>query len=144
MRDKIKTSLKTLVRQHKIAIYSGIWCATVLSIIIAANTGNLGWAYQLAQYIPLFDKLGHAVLFGGMSFLTGLALPSTKALKKFGVSVSWKLPLGSNLILLFSVLEELSQLFLTHRNFDLIDLLVNMVAIVLGGALAKHCTGHIA
>lgn len=116
---------------------SVLWFALILGIIIAANTGNLGWAYRLAELIPLFDKFGHALLFGGMSFVTGLALPATNSILNYGVHTRLHLPQGSWFVLLFAVLEECSQLLLVHRNFDVIDLLVNVAAITAGGFVAK-------
>lgn len=116
---------------------SVIWFIAITLIIFNANNGSLKWIYVLADAIPYFDKLGHAFLYGGLSFFCGLSIK--KAL--FAGRV-FAIPLGSVTVLVAAILEECSQLFNPHRTFDLIDLSINIATVVLFGMLAKWCLGQ--
>lgn len=100
-------------------------------VIQAANTGQGARYWSFLDAIPFGDKLGHVILMGTLCLLLNLALRCrTVRIRK------WPVLLGTLLVSLFVVVEELSQLFLQHRTFDLIDLLADAIGIALASWLA--------
>jgi len=95
--------------------------AVMISASVLATTGHFPAA--LFQRSP-FDKVGHLVFYGGLSFL-GVAL--------FGRARRWPFVIG---LLVFATLEELSQRMFPRRTFDLGDLAMNLIGIAIFGAAA--------
>ena len=93
----------------------------MISASVLATTGHFPVA--LFQRSP-FDKVGHLLFYGGLSFL-GVAL--------FGRARRWPFVIG---LLLFATLEELSQRAFPRRTFDLGDLAMNLIGIAVFGAAA--------
>jgi VanZ family protein len=94
-------------------------------IIFSANTGRNNIFFNVVNTIPYGDKLGHFFLFGILTLLLNLAL----RFKRFRL---WKrIPLGTVLVSIFVILEELSQAFFPNRTMDVIDLVADAVGIVI-------------
>jgi VanZ family protein len=91
-------------------------CASVL-----VTTGH--FPVTLIQRSP-FDKVGHLLFYGGLSFL-GVGL--------FGRARRWPFVIG---LLVIATLEELSQRAFPRRTFDLGDLAMNLIGIAVFGAAA--------
>lgn len=100
-------------------------------IFLAGRRGTshlLGFVGQ----IPYGDKLGHFFLMGFFSFLLNLAL-SAKTLKIGKLNYL----LGSLIVLTVVTLEEISQLFIRGRTFDVVDLVFDYLGIFIFGELAR-------
>jgi len=95
--------------------------AIMIIASVLATTGH--FPLTLLQRSP-FDKVGHLVFYGGLSFL-GIAL--------FGRARRWPFVLC---LLVAATLEELSQRAFPRRTFDLGDLAMNLTGIALFGAAA--------
>lgn len=101
-------------------------------VIRTANTGQGGRYWSFLNHIPLGDKLGHLILMGTLCLLMNLALRCRTV--RIG-----RIPilLGTLLITLFVIAEEISQIFLPHRTFDFGDLLADAIGIALASLLAR-------
>lgn len=104
----------------------------LLCIIMMANLGLLGPWVAWLQRLPFGDKIGHFGLLGMASFCVNLAL-GCRTITLRDVSFL----LGSVAVCVFITLEECSQLFLTHRGFDLGDMACNWAGILVFGQLAR-------
>ena len=91
-------------------------------IIYLADTANYNFAFKLIGHIPYSDKLMHGLLYGTMALLLnyGLNYKSVKTLQ-----------LGGIVVLVFAVLEEITQYWIPSRTFDLGDLWADVVGVVL-------------
>jgi polysaccharide biosynthesis protein VpsQ len=90
-----------------------------IHIIYLANTGALPYFIRKLYLFPGGDKLGHIILLGLLSFFVNQLL-YPKCFHIFGIS----LLLGSFVVACFITLEEASQILMSNRVFDLIDLLL--------------------
>ncbi len=109
----------------------------IVWIIYLANTGQSSVFFNLVASIPYGDKLGHFCLFG----LLTLGFNFVFKLKSFNLVffnlASLKVYVGSSVVLLFAVLEELSQYFIPNRTLDATDLLADVVGILLFNLITK-------
>lgn len=97
--------------------------ATTLVVLIAvANRGALPTSWLAA--VPLSDKIGHFVLMGLLSYLTNAALGGRR-LRWRRLSVLQ----GSALVAALVLTEEISQLWIPHRAFELADLAADLAGI---------------
>lgn len=106
-----------------------IYTAFILLAIYIANTGS-PWL-KLLHSIPYADKIGHFVLMGGLTFLINLAVHC----HQFRVGRYHWLTASVVLAVLIT-LEEVSQLFITTRHFDLLDLSADYLGILFFSWLA--------
>lgn len=95
-------------------------------VITQANKGSDNLFFSIVGVIPFGDKLGHMFLFGTLSFLTIIAFKCKSVKIK-----CYQVPIGALLILLFSMTEELSQLFFINRTFDLMDAFADIIGITI-------------
>lgn len=93
-------------------------------IIIEADLGTQNPLIQFANSLPYGDKIGHAAIYGVMALLVTVA----SRFRTWNL-LGWRFFYGTSLVLLFALLEEGSQYFLTTRNFDLYDGVADMVGI---------------
>ena len=125
----VKALEKSTQRFHSqmrlLALFFGLF---VLAVVVAADLGWLAPISNVLHSYPGADKVGHFVLIGGLAFLIAASVVQrgggrTRAAKALGV------------FSLVVVLEELSQLFLATRHFDILDLVFDLLGIlILGGA----------
>ena len=112
----------------------------ILIIIFKANTADYNFAFRLIGDIPYGDKLMHGLLFGLMAWALNYSLDFKHIhIKK---PFSLRLQLGAILVLFFATLEEISQLFIISRTFDMGDLLADFVGVVLFSLLSKTKLHH--
>jgi len=116
----MKKTIKTLIPILSISFFGFI-----LWIIYLANTGQNSVFFNFVASIPYGDKLGHFCLFG----LLTLAANFTFKLRSFQL-LSIDIYLGSILVLLFVVIEELSQYFIATRTLDVLDLSADFLGII--------------
>ncbi|NWK56997.1 VanZ family protein [Verrucomicrobiaceae bacterium N1E253] len=105
----------------------------MLGLVALADLAGGLIQWPLIQRIPWGDKLGHVLLFGGLGFCLNLWVASVECLRGKHLLVTVGL-------LLVVTLEELSQRYLVHRNFDWYDLLANLLGILLFSWLACRVT----
>ncbi|MEM7357136.1 MAG: VanZ family protein, partial [Acidobacteriota bacterium] len=120
MRQAPNSQLRRLTLAYTVAL---------ILLIVAADRGVLATSYLAG--LPAADKIGHFLLFGLLSYLANSALG--------GQLVVWQrleVPKGSALVCFVVALEELSQLWIVHRNFDLTDLAADLAGIWIFGRLA--------
>lgn len=117
--------------QHRRLIAPAAFFLFLCWIIYLANTGASSVFFDLVKSLPFGDKLGHFGLYGLLTLLLNLALGCREfRLGRFTVLV------GSAVVLLFAVGEELTQFFLPTRTADLTDVIADVVGILLFGRLA--------
>jgi VanZ family protein len=101
-------------------------------IIFLADRKGTSYMLNFVGSIPYGDKLGHFFLMGGFSFLLNLVLNA----RTFGVR-RFNYLLGSLIVLIVVTLEEISQIFVRGRTFDLGDLFFDYLGIFICGELAR-------
>lgn len=94
----------------------------ILYIIFLANTADYNMGFALVAYIPYGDKVMHALLYGLMALFLNYGLQYRRL---------WGMQWGALLVLAFATVEELSQLFVATRTFDLGDLLADLIGVTL-------------
>ena len=100
-----------------------IFILFMLGVILLADLGSLPSPVALLYRFPNGDRAGHFFLFGILTFLVNSAFP--RQVRILRVTVFY----GSLIIAVLAILEEISQLFLSHRTFDLIDLTFTLLGI---------------
>ena len=112
--------MQTIIR---LSIY--LFTGFILWIIYLANTGQPSLFFELVKILPLGDKLGHFFLFGILTLGTNI-LSNYKKLK-IGTATFHAGTLG---VTVFVVIEEISQIFLPTRTFDMHDFVANLLGIL--------------
>ena len=116
----IKSNFKMLRILPALLLFSFIgW------IIFQANIGSKNIFFDLVHLIPYGDKLGHFILYGTLSILTTIAFNY-----KCCLIMSYRVPIGAILVLVIAIVEEVSQIFLSNRTFDMIDISADIAGII--------------
>ncbi len=108
-------------------IAAAIFAILLVMIIAIANRGDGGQWWSFINSIPYGDKLGHVGLMGTLGLLCNLAF-TPRYLCRFSIPITHI----TALLLLLVTLEELSQAFISTRNYDPLDLLANTAGLALG------------
>ena len=128
----IKTKKQTFLNL-KIFRILAITYVLGVGIIIFLNdfkeTQHLFFIFATVQYL---DKVGHLVIMGFLSFVVNLALNA----RQIRISKIQYL-LGSIIVFTVVTIEEVSQLFVSGRNFEFSDMFFNTVGVILFGELAR-------
>ncbi|MBU2930035.1 VanZ family protein [Winogradskyella psychrotolerans] len=96
----------------------------IIWIIYSADSGKQNVFFNITDMIPFGDKIGHFFLFGILTLVVNIAL-------QFKQFKYWqKVPLGTLLVLVFVILEELSQGYFPNRTFDIMDLIADGLGIL--------------
>ena len=111
----------------------GSYAAFIACVIWIMDSGRGRPIYTLVGQVPYGDKLGHFVLIGLLCLLLNLALKgkTTPVMNRLVLT-------GSAWLGLIVVLEEISQRFIEHRTFDLVDLAADFAGILVAGVLARR------
>ncbi|TPV56031.1 trypsin [Aestuariibacter sp. GS-14] len=123
------------------ALLSVLGTGFIVWVIYLANTGAHSVFFELVQRIPFGDKLGHFGLFGTLSFLL-IAASGGRTILLAGREIF----IASAIVTLFVTGEELSQLFITTRTFDIVDWLADAAGIAaasLAYSLYRDCRDNI-
>ncbi|MCI5224736.1 MAG: trypsin [Candidatus Electrothrix sp. AR4] len=113
-------------------IFGTLFLLFFLYVIYAANQGTLPLFIRRLYLFPGGDKVGHFVLLGIASFFANQLL-YPRHFFVFG-----KVFLVGSLILLVAMTaEEISQMFLANRTFDLIDLSCSYLGIIAGDIVVR-------
>ncbi|MEY4515566.1 MAG: hypothetical protein RLZZ450_7688 [Pseudomonadota bacterium] len=109
------------------------YASFILGVVWIMDTGRGQLVQDFVATHAHSDKLAHCVLMGTLCLLLNIALaaPTVHILNRPVLQGS--LWLGGII-----VLEELSQLFVAHRTFDLLDLLSDFVGIVIAGVITRR------
>lgn len=99
-------------------------------IIYSANTGQMNPFFLLVQQIPYGDKIGHCILFGLLTLVVNYCLNFKQLLKT-------KLLLGTVIVFIFAIVEELSQFYIPLRTLDIVDLIAGTFGIVLFDLISR-------
>src|SRR5688572_17850086 len=111
--------------------YLGLTGAAVLALLLIfalADTGNLGPVRSLYAF-PHGDRVGHFVLYGGVTVLATLAV-SSRSSRSLGSA--WLAATASVTVL--AAIEELSQLWLSSRSAGWTDFGASLAGIAFGSA----------
>lgn len=93
----------------------------IITLILLADIKGTEYLLRMIPKVPHGDKIGHFILFGFLAFLVnfGFEFRSVSLFKR-------AFYLGSLIIFAFATVEECSQIFLSTRSFDLIDLAADL------------------
>ena len=114
------------------AIFGILFLAFFLYVIYSANQGTVPFFIRRLYMFPGGDKVGHFILLGIASFLANQLLYPRHFLvfgKVFFV--------GTLIVLVAITAEEISQMFIANRTFDLIDLSCSYLGIIAGDVAVR-------
>ena len=114
------------------AIFGILFLVFFLYVIYSANQGTLPFFIRRLYMFPGGDKLGHFILLGIASFLANQLLHPRHFLvfgKVFFV--------GTLIVLVAITAEEISQILIASRTFDLIDLSCSYFGIIAGDIVVR-------
>ncbi|MGF2012674.1 MULTISPECIES: VanZ family protein [unclassified Nostoc] len=106
-------------------VYFGI----LMSISMAAYLRII--PVEISQF-PYYDTILHFLLLGIAAYLSHLALNKRK-IQIFNIF----LPLAPLIVIFFCIVDEIIQLFVPYRSFDLVDLGADLCGIILFTWLAE-------
>ena len=109
----------------------------IIWIIYLANTGSNSVFFDFVKTLPLGDKIGHFILFGFLTFICIIA-SKYRSFQFVGIQIYYP----AIFIFVFVVLEEISQIYISSRTFDLTDLASDVIGIVIASIIAKKTKKH--
>ncbi|RYY76568.1 MAG: trypsin [Gammaproteobacteria bacterium] len=112
-----------LIANRLVAFTAVMFFLFIVWIIVVSDAGRSNFLIDSVRAIPCGDKLGHMVLYGVLAALVNASLARRKR-NHLG------LPLGCALVLLFALVEELSQgFFPSTRTLDVGDMAADLLGI---------------
>lgn len=96
----------------------------ILTLMPGSDIPKVGWLYQ----IPNFDKVVHAGLFGGMTFL--FCMPCFKSPFSFYQKVNYFIRISLAAIVWGITVEVIQKYFVPGRSFDLTDWLADSIGVL--------------
>jgi len=128
-----------LTRRTIQVIITVLFFGFIIYLIVGADMDKKSILIRLADNMVLGDKIGHFLIFGTMALL----LNSTLGFRRIQV-LRDNMLMGSGLVLIFAILEELSQLAFESRTFDFGDMLFDILGItILGSYSFKVVAGNL-
>jgi VanZ family protein len=110
-----------------------LFVVLIVLIVYAADTGIGKPVFDAVRALPLGDKISHFLLMGTLSALTNLAFRCRR------VGTSRLAPgIGTLIVIFIVVAEEISQIWIPGRTFELLDLAADFLGIVSGEQLARR------
>ena len=95
-------------------------------ITIQADMGIKNQFTVLVKSIPYGDKFGHLVLYGCFALLVNIATNFRR------ISIGdFKVLLGATLVALFAIFEEFTQIAFQTRNFEIADIICDLLGIII-------------
>lgn len=117
----------------KIIWITGVYILLLMTIIYLAGHHQYHDLFLIIRSVPGGDKSGHFLLMGMLSFLLNTSLRCR------AVDVRTRhVLLGSVIVSIAVTLEEVSQIFIQYRSFDLVDLLFDYLGIWVFGKVALY------
>ena len=117
----------------KIIWITGIYILLLMGIIYLADHEQYHELFSMIRNVPGGDKYGHFLLMGLLSFLLNTSLRC----RELDVRATHLL-LGSAIVSMAVTLEEVSQIFMQYRSFDLVDLFFDYLGIWVFGKVALY------
>ncbi|MEC7523174.1 MAG: VanZ family protein [Myxococcota bacterium] len=121
-----------MTRQAWIRFACAAYLAAIVAIVVIAGLGGTHEMFGLVTRLPLGDKIGHFVLIGGLALAADLG---------FGFRSWRRVPVGPALVVVLALGEEVSQLFLATRSFDLGDLAADALGVATFTWLGRRARG---
>lgn len=107
-------------------------------IIYEADQGESNVFLTFVHTIPFGDKLGHAGLYGCLVLLINLAV-RCRLMRIY----RFEFQVGTFMVLIFSLAEELTQGLFPTRTLDVADVMADMVGISIVAYVSKKiCKRH--
>ncbi|KGK00474.1 VanZ family protein [Thalassotalea sp. ND16A] len=105
-----------------------LFFAFLCLVLFMTNTGQHSFVLDIRHAIPNGDKVGHICMYGSLAFFANFAFRfrTFKFRSLIGKVFS---QYGTALVLLFSTMEEFSQMFIATRTFSLYDMAANLTGI---------------
>lgn len=110
-----------------------LWFGFSVAMVFFVDTDRFHSFFDWVKRHPPADKIGHFLLVGLMAFFLEIALLGRKV---SALGLRW--PIGSAVVALASSAEEVSQLWIGGRYFDVLDLVANLAGTVVFGWLARQ------
>jgi VanZ family protein len=98
----------------------------IILVIVLADAGVLSHYVGFVYQLPFGDKAGHFILYGILTLLINLAIFRSRPDQS---RIRLAVRCGLTLALLIG-LEELSQIYFSHRTFDLVDLTFSYLGVL--------------
>lgn len=100
-------------------------------IIIDANVGHGNITFEFLKYIPGKDYTGHVFLFCGFTIALNYLLKCKRGNFLYGQN----LLLSNGIVFCFLVIEEVSQLWISTRVFEIADIISGALGILLANQI---------
>ncbi len=113
--------------------------ALMLGASMLATTGSNNLIFQFVHWLPYGDKLGHFILFGCLTSVSHLMT------RCYSITLVGKsLPVVYLPLFAYAIIDELLQIGTANRSFDLWDLAMGLLGIVVFGEITKRrCMANI-
>jgi hypothetical protein len=108
-----------------------------LTLMPGSDIPKVGWLDQ----IPNFDKVVHAGLFGGLTFL--FCLPYFKSLFSYRQKINHFIRISLAAIVWGITVEFLQKYFVPGRSFDLTDWIADSIGVIIAFWLCKKIVKHL-
>lgn len=95
-------------------------------IIWQADSKGTNYLFRWVDSIPFKDKWGHFSLYGTLALMLDFALKS-----RHWLLFKIRIPTAAILVITFAIVEEITQLWIPSRNFDLIDIMADFAGVFL-------------
>jgi len=116
--------LKRTLTPHTTTFAVVAFILLLTTLLYIANTQGTGVFNGITGVIPYGDKVGHCLLYGLLTWVM-IVFTKHKVFAVKSVAIYW----GTAITFAFTSIEEGSQLFLSTRTFDWMDLLANAIGI---------------
>ncbi|GGY64221.1 hypothetical protein GCM10011613_04970 [Cellvibrio zantedeschiae] len=122
-RKTLQKNIPMFISIRVVPVFAILFFIFILWIIVVSDSGTPNFFIDGVRNIPYGDKFGHLSLYGVLAMLVNLSLKSQQR-KYFG------LPFGCALVLLFALVEELTQAFFpSTRTLDIGDVFADFMGI---------------
>ncbi|MBS0262949.1 MAG: VanZ family protein [Planctomycetes bacterium] len=120
-----------MTRLNKFRTASVVFALGIGLIVYAADKGLAKPVFDAVRALPAGDKISHCLLMGTLAALTNLAW----SCRRLG-SRDWSPGIGTLVVIVIVVAEEISQIWIPGRTFEWLDLTADAVGIALGQWIA--------
>lgn len=110
-----------------------LWLLFVGAIIVCADRSLARPLFDFVAQYPGSDKLAHAAGMGALAFTLNHALRARTIPLK-----CCRVQLGGLIVAVAITIEECSQIWISSRTFDLLDLAANYVGILCAGCITRR------
>lgn len=121
---------RVTVRRALLVGLAALHALFVAAIVVLADLGETetGRLIDRVRAVPHGDHAAHLLLMGSLALVVSLAIGPRRV-------TPLAIPLGCAIVMTLVTLEELSQLFLARRTFDLLDLAADAIGVAIASAI---------